>query len=264
MRIALYARISTDGKGQDEANQLAQLTEFVAHMPDWTLHGQYIDRVTGSGSKERPEYNRMFEDARRRRFDLLLFWSLDRFSREGVLETLNALNLLTTYGCGWRSLTEQYLDSTGIFREAVIAILAAVAKQERIRISERTKAGLARVKAAGRRLGRPEVVVDKPEVRRLRLAGYSVRQIAVEMGLKRNLIHETLVAMGLNGPVSSSAPGETAADAPGRTRGPETIAAVAPEVCVPGAAVPARSRESWQDYAAVVAPALLDPSEDSR
>jgi len=71
-------------------------------------------------------------DASQRRFDVLLFWSLDRLSREGALETLQHLNRLTGYGIQWRSLTEQYLDSTGMFREAVISILAVVAKQERI------------------------------------------------------------------------------------------------------------------------------------
>ena len=73
----------------------------------------------------------MFEAASRREFDVLLFWSLDRLSREGTVETLNHLQRLTSYGVHWRSFTEQYLDSTGIFREAVIGILAAVAKQER-------------------------------------------------------------------------------------------------------------------------------------
>jgi len=89
----------------------------------------------------------MFDAASKRQFDVLLFWSLDRLSREGTVETLNHLQRLTSYGVHWRSFTEQYLDSTGIFREAVIGILAAVAKQERVRISERVQAGLARASA---------------------------------------------------------------------------------------------------------------------
>jgi DNA invertase Pin-like site-specific DNA recombinase len=67
---------------------------------------------------------------------------LDRFSREGALETLTYLQKLTQYGVGYRSFTEQYLDSCGMFREAVISILAVIAKQERVRLSERTIAGL--------------------------------------------------------------------------------------------------------------------------
>jgi DNA invertase Pin-like site-specific DNA recombinase len=72
---------------------------------------------------------------------LVLFWSLDRFSREGVLETLQHLQKLTAYGVGWKSFTEQYLDSCGVFRHAVLSILATIAKQQRNRLSERTIAG---------------------------------------------------------------------------------------------------------------------------
>jgi DNA invertase Pin-like site-specific DNA recombinase len=92
--------------------------------------------------------------------DLVLFWSLDRLSREGVLQTLNYLNRLSSYGVGYRSFTEQYFDSCGIFREAVIAILATVAKQERLRISERTKAGLESARRKGVPLGRRRVRLD--------------------------------------------------------------------------------------------------------
>jgi DNA invertase Pin-like site-specific DNA recombinase len=60
----------------------------------------------------------MMEAARQRRFDLLLFWSLDRFSREGVSAILNHLERLSSYGVDWRSYTEQYLDSLGPFRDA--------------------------------------------------------------------------------------------------------------------------------------------------
>jgi DNA invertase Pin-like site-specific DNA recombinase len=72
---------------------------------------------------------------------VLVFWALDRFSREGVTETLNYLQRLTSFGVEWRSHTEQYLDSCGPFREAVLAILAAIAKQERVRLRERVLAG---------------------------------------------------------------------------------------------------------------------------
>src|SRR5215471_3676395 len=107
----------------------------------------------------------MFQDASQRKFDVLLFWSLDRLSREGVLETLQHLQRLTSYGVAWRSFTEQYLDSTGIFREAVIGILAAIAKQERVRLSERTIAGLQRARAQGRVGGRPKAEDDPKKLR---------------------------------------------------------------------------------------------------
>jgi DNA invertase Pin-like site-specific DNA recombinase len=119
-------------------------------------------------------------------FDVLLFWSLDRLSREGALETLQHLNRLTRYGIQWRSLTEQYLDSTGIFREAVVSILAVVAKQERVRLSERTLAGLERARKEGKVLGRrPNATVDVSKIRELRDRGMSWGAISRETGLAR-------------------------------------------------------------------------------
>src|ERR1700686_2420472 len=124
----------------------------------------------------------MFEHASRRKFDTLLFWSLDRLSREGVLETLQHLSRLTGYGVGYRSFTEQYFDSCGAFRDAVIAAIATVAKQERVRIWERTKAGLAAARARGTVLGRPRISLDTAELKRLRAEGYSLRAIALKLG----------------------------------------------------------------------------------
>ena len=96
-----------------------------------------------------PHFQKMFADARARKFDLVLFWSLDRLSREGVSAMLGHLEHLTGYGVGWRSHTEEYLDSCGIFRDAVLDILATIAKQERIRRSERASAAIARLRRQG-------------------------------------------------------------------------------------------------------------------
>ena len=134
----------------------------------------------------------MFSAASRREFDCLLFWSLDRLSREGTVKTLNHLERLNGYGVNYRSFTEQYLDSTGMFKEAVIGILAAVAKQERVRLSERTIAGLQRAKAQGRVGGRPKTEDTEPKlvmrIERLRSEGHSIRAIAVEVKKSPNTI----------------------------------------------------------------------------
>ena len=167
-----YARVSTKDKGQDTENPLAQLREFCAKQ-DWTITHEYIDHVSA---------------ASRREFDLVLFWSLDRFSREGVLPTLKHLELLTSYGVAWKSYTEQYFDSCGIFRDAVISIAATLAKQERLKISERTVAGLERTRKQGRIGGRPRVVTDRAKVAELRAAGKSLREISAEMGLAKTTV----------------------------------------------------------------------------
>ena len=181
-RVALYARVSTKDKGQDHENQLIQLRAF-ARTQDWIVVHEYVDKASGKRS-DREQFQAMFAAASRREFDVLGFWSLDRLSREGTVQTLNHLQRLTSYGVDYRSFTEQYLDSTGMFKEAVIGILAAVAKQERVRLSERTVAGLERSRAQGRVGGRPRAEDDPSTMkafRRLRESGLSVRRIAAEM-----------------------------------------------------------------------------------
>jgi DNA invertase Pin-like site-specific DNA recombinase len=119
--------------------------------------------------------------ASQRKFGPVLFWSLDRFSRQGVLGTLQHLELLAQYGVGYRSFTEQYLDGCGIFRDAVLSILATIAKQERVRLSGRVHADLAKVRKQGRVGGRPRLVVDHVKIMRLHEDGETMREIGEEM-----------------------------------------------------------------------------------
>ena len=192
MNVALYARVSTRDKGQDTENQLAQLRAFAATQ-GWTVAREYVDRATGKRS-DREQFQKLFQDASQRKFDLVLFWSLDRFSREGVLETLNHLERLGGYGVGYRSFTEQYLDSCGVFKDTVLSILATIAKQERIRLSERVHAGLAKARRAGRIGGRPRVVVDRNRLARLDEEGWTTREIGEEMGISAASVSRLLKA----------------------------------------------------------------------
>lgn len=193
MQIALYARVSTKDKRQDCENQLRELRAFVARRTSegWMLADEYVDEVSGK-TADRPAFRRLFEDASRKKFDMVLFWSLDRFSREGVLETLQHLQKLTSNGVEWFSYREEYLRSVGTFKDAVLAILAAVAKQERIRISERVQAGLSRARAQGKTLGRPKAAVRSERVAILRERGLSIRQIADETGVSAMTVQRIL------------------------------------------------------------------------
>lgn len=184
MKIAIYLRVSTDK--QETENQAVQLRDFAAKQ-GWQIVKEYCDVESGAKA-DRAEFKRMFDDASRRKFDLVLFWALDRLSREGVLPTLRYLETLTAYGVQWRSFTEQFFDSCGPFKDAVISIMATLAKQERIKRSERTRAGLARVKAAGRALGRPRLAVNASEAVRLRSQGMSGRAIAIKLGISEGSV----------------------------------------------------------------------------
>ena len=191
MRVALYGRVSTDNGKQDVENQLAELREFCKRSR-WTVEIEYVDKASGKDSKNRPQFIRMLEDADKREVDLLLFWSLDRLSREGVLATLNHLQRLSDAGVEWRSYQERYFDSCGPFKDAVISIMATLAQQERLRISERTKAGLKRAKREGKTLGRPRVDVDVEKVRQLQANGLGLREVAKKTGWSLSSIMRTL------------------------------------------------------------------------
>ncbi len=183
-KCIIYARCST--RDQETENQLAQLREY-ARKQGWDVHSEVIDVCSGSkGATERAGLDKVFKLAHQRVFDLLLFWSLDRLSREGSRQTIGYLTQLESYGVGFHSYSEPYLSTLGIFSDSIIALLSALAKQERIRISERTKAGLERTRRAGTRLGRPPTDADKlVDALKLRGEGLSFSQIGTRLGVTR-------------------------------------------------------------------------------
>jgi len=115
----------------------------------------------------------MLEDANKRKFDLLLIWSLDRLSREGISNTLGYLERLKRNGIALKSLQESWLDTRDEgLGQLLLAIFSWVAQQERKRIVERTRAGLLRAKRQGKRLGRP---AGSKDAKKRRKSGYLLR-----------------------------------------------------------------------------------------
>jgi DNA invertase Pin-like site-specific DNA recombinase len=190
MKAAIYSRVSTDDKGQDPLNQLLQLRAF-AENQGWSIIYEYGDHATGKNG-DRVQFQAMMRDASRHRFDVLLFWSLDRLTREGTFRTLWYLRQLSASGIAFKSYTEQYIDSLGPFADAIIGIIGAVAQQERLRISERTKAGMARVRATGKHVGRPRADVNLDHARHLRQQGMTYTAIAKQLKLSRAVIWKRL------------------------------------------------------------------------
>lgn len=168
------------------------MREFCQKQDGWSIACEYVDHASGKRG-DRPKFQQLLEAASRREFDVLLFWSLDRLTREGALATLRYLELLTSYGVGYRSFTESYLDSVGPFKEAVVAILGCIARQERQRISERVLAGLKKARREGRIGGRPKVIVSTNKIRKLADQGLSAVQIGAQLGVSRMTVARRLV-----------------------------------------------------------------------
>jgi DNA invertase Pin-like site-specific DNA recombinase len=178
-------------EGQDPENQLIELRRYAATQK-WDVV-EYVDRATGKNS-DREALQTIFRDASQRKFDILLVWSLDRLSREGVWETFEHIRRLRQSGVEFESYTEAHFRTTGPAGELMIAIAAWIAKQERTRISERTKAGLARARLKGHIGGRPAKVFDRARVKAWRneKPPKSWRWIAKELGVAPSSVRDVV------------------------------------------------------------------------
>ena len=180
----IYARVST--RDQECQSQIDQLKDY-AQKQGWKIAETIVDVASGGkGVNERPGLDKVFQLAHKKKFDVLLFWALDRLSREGSRKTIQYLTQLDDYGVAWHSFTEQYLSSLGVFSDCIISLLSALAKQEKIRIGERTRAGLTRARLNGKKLGRPRTVGERGiKAILLRKQGLSFADIGKEMGVSR-------------------------------------------------------------------------------
>lgn len=161
MKVAIYARVSLDESNKDSRqyqeldNQLKPLREFCKSF-SWEVIEEYTDKMSGA-NPARPQFRKMMSDALMRRFSGIVVWKLDRFSREGIINTMSYIKQLKDRGIWLKSMTESWLDTSqeGI-TEVVLAIMSWAASEERKKISERTKAGIANKRKQGKwRGGRP-------------------------------------------------------------------------------------------------------------
>ena len=151
MRAALYARVST--LDQAPENQLAELRRYV-EARGWSAT-EYVDHGVSGAKDRRPALDQLIRDAKRRRFDVLVCWRLDRLGRN-LRHLILLLDELHALGVAFVSLAEG-IDATTPAGRLQLHILGAIAEFERARIAERVQAGLARARANGTRLGRPRV-----------------------------------------------------------------------------------------------------------
>jgi len=194
MRAALYLRVST--KGQDLTNQRLQLEDY-CERSEYEIVDVYEDIISGY-EVNRPGFEKMFIDAHQKKFDILIFWALDRFSRRGAKHALAKLQELSDLGVEWTSYKEPYFNSLGPWADVIISVMATLAKVERIRISDRTKAGIQKARDNGTEVGRPKTSLDhtfKLKIIKLRKEGYSIRQIASTLDCTQWAVRKTLLEM---------------------------------------------------------------------
>ncbi len=185
-RAAIYARVST--LDQEPENQLAELRRYVTAR-GWTAV-EFVDRGISGARDRRPALDAVLTDIKRRQFDVLVCWRLDRLGRS-LKHLVTLLDELQALGVAFVSLAEG-IDATTPAGKLQMHILAAIAEFERARIAERVSAGLARAKKQGKKLGRPERTV--PETVLAPVRGLSIREAAKRLGVSRSTAHRWLAA----------------------------------------------------------------------
>ena len=181
MRAAIYARVST--LDQEPENQLADLRRYV-EARGWSA-AEFVDRGISGSKDRRPALDALIKDAKRRRFDVLVCWRLDRLGRN-LRHLITLLDELQALGVAFVSLAEG-IDATTPAGKLQMHILAAIAEFERARIAERVRAGLARARANGRRLGQKPLAIPSRDLDRT--AHLSVRRAAAELGIPQSVLH---------------------------------------------------------------------------
>ena len=175
LRAALYARVST--LDQEPENQLAELRRY-ATARGWEAR-EFVDHGVSGARERRVALDELLGDARRRRFDVVVCWRLDRLGRN-LRHLVTLLDELHALGVGFVSLGEG-IDCTTPAGRLQLHVLAALAEFERARVAERVRAGLARARAKGTRLGRPEAVV--PVARLATVADLPPKRAAARLGV---------------------------------------------------------------------------------
>jgi len=173
--------------------QTRELRQF-AEARGWQIVGEYVDQGFSGAKDSRPELNRLMADARRRTYDIILVWKLDRFGRS-LRHPVAALGEFEALGIAFVSLRDSF-DLTTPAGRLMFNVVASFAEFERDLIRERVKAGIANRRSKGFRVGRKPVSIDAARLQVLRSQGKTIREIAVALGCSSSLVHKTLSEQG--------------------------------------------------------------------
>ena len=184
MRVAIYARVSTDE--QTTENQVFEL-EKVAKRMGWTITEVYADTISGAKAK-RPELDKLLKSAMRKEIDVVMAWSVDRLGRS-LQHLITLLSDIQSKNVDLY-LHQQGIDTTTPSGKMMYQMCGVFAEFERSMIQERVKAGLARAKAQGKKLGRPRVPpITVRKIQALRASGLTYRAIAKQTGISKSKVH---------------------------------------------------------------------------
>ena len=170
--------------------QLRELRLFVKRS-GWTIYNEYIDHGFTGANTNRPAFNIMMDEAKKRKLNILLIWKLDRLSRS-MKDLINTLDELGHYGINFISY-DNNLDTTTPTGKLVFHVIGAVAEFEKDIIRDRVIAGLAHAKSQGKRLGRPPLSDAKlTEAKKLLKQGLSMRAVEKKLGVGEGTIRKKL------------------------------------------------------------------------
>jgi len=175
-RVFAYCRVSTDN--QTTANQVLEI-----QTAGFAIEGQRVIEEVISGStaaKERPQFSKLLE--RLESGDVLVVTKLDRLGRN-AMDVRSTVDDLASKGIRVHCLVLGGVDLTSAAGRMTMQVLAAVAEFERDLLIERTQSGLARAKADGKKLGRPEATKTKALVQEQKEMKFSQSQVAAKLGL---------------------------------------------------------------------------------
>jgi DNA invertase Pin-like site-specific DNA recombinase len=189
MKAGIYTRVSTENQSVDM--QLSDLRSF-AKQKGCNVYKEYCDIGISGSQDSRPQLDKLMDDARKKKIDIVLVWKFDRFARS-TRHLINALHEFNHLGIHFISFTEN-IDTSSPMGKVLFAIISAMAEFERDLIRERVKAGLNRAKQKGIRLGRPSLLTEELQemICSLREGGKSIRTIAKQVKISPSLVHKTL------------------------------------------------------------------------
>lgn len=188
-RAAIYARVSTDD--QDAGVQVNQLRDYVSAR-GWAAAVEFVDQGVSGAKDSRPGLNALLAQVRKRQVDVVVIWALDRLGRS-LPHLLRLAEEFAAVGVDLAVFT-QPIDTTSPTGKLTFAILGAVAEFEREIIKSRVRAGIAKARKDGKKLGRPRAQVERTTVEKLRAGGMSVREIAAHTGVSKSVVARLLAA----------------------------------------------------------------------